>query len=153
MAWVARLTELRPELGQRLALRLSLLEAKQAFERLETILAKTARSSPEWMDLAYLAPMDVVGARARGALIGGLESDPMPAGLGAALEQAQFNLRSSGSFLLAEEFGADLRRKAVRGSHPLTDRILEEGWAGRSLQGEPSSAGQPLGTNEERPPR
>ncbi|MFT5197704.1 MAG: hypothetical protein ACI87O_000345 [Planctomycetota bacterium] len=151
--WVDGLREILPESGQRLALRLSLLDGAGAFAQLESILALADRSAEELMDLAYLAPMETVGARARGALIGALEANPSPPGLGDALEQAQFNLRSSGAFLLTEMFEADLRRKALRASHPLSDRILGDSWAQQSLQGTPFGIRAPLGEFEELPPR
>lgn len=153
LTWVRRLQETMPDQGNRLALRLNLMGGPRAFEYLESILAMEAPDGDALMDLAHLAAMDTVGARARGALIGALEKDPMPNGLGRALEQAQFNLRSSGEFLLTEMFEADVRRKVVRGSHPLTDRILGDGWAQSSPVGPRAALRAPLGAIEETPLR
>ncbi|MCP5022512.1 MAG: hypothetical protein GY930_12155 [bacterium] len=147
LSWVESLRQMHPEHGRRLALRLSLTDPAGAFRQLEQILGQSEPDAESLMDLAYLAPMNVVGARARSALIGALAVRPVPAGLGAALEQTQFNLRSSGAFLQAELFEADLRRKAIPASHPLTDRLLNDAWA-RRPHGNRAPARALLGSQE-----
>ena len=151
--WVQHLIELLPVPGQRLALHLSLLDSPGPFERLEVILAEPGLSAGDLMDLAFLAPIETVGARARGALVGALETEPAPPGLGAALEQAQYNLRGTGAFIQSELFEADLRRKVVRGSHALTERILDDAWARNPVREAGSRIRSLLGDFEELPPR
>ncbi|MCP4241794.1 MAG: hypothetical protein GY772_14635 [bacterium] len=153
LAWIQSLQRIAPRQKQRLALRLSLIEAPAALLHLEQTLAQSKSSAQDLMDLAYLVPMEPLGSRAQAALIEALEQQPVPEGLAAALEQAQFNLRGTGAFLQAEEFEANLRRRAVRLSHPLTERILEDSWARRSLGIAGSPLRVPLGSLETRPPR
>ncbi len=52
-----------PRRKQRLALRLSLIEAPSALLHLEQTLAQSKSSAQDLMDLAYLVPMEPLGSR------------------------------------------------------------------------------------------
>ncbi|MCA9003155.1 MAG: hypothetical protein KDB61_14625, partial [Planctomycetes bacterium] len=113
----------------------------------------SARSRTDWMDLAHMVTLDGVGEFARAALIEGLDQDPLPEGLGDALEQAQFLLRSSGTLVATEAFEGALRRKTVRAKSPLTERVLSDTWAKRSLLAAGATGPKLLGASEAQPPR